>query len=109
MGDGRGPENRAREDDAEIVGLERPPRDHSIEYIGGNASHVVVARRYPERRLIMSPGHQWLVILVRLEPFERIKHERREVARIRRWRCVRDALALKIGEFLVRAILSHNR
>jgi hypothetical protein len=54
VGEGRGRENRAREDDAEVAGLERSPRDHSLEHVGSDASHVVVARCNAKRRLVMS-------------------------------------------------------
>ena len=80
VGEGGGWEKRTGEDYAEIVRLERSTADHSLEHIGGHAGHVIIAGSYAERRFVVAAGHHGLVVLVRLEPFGRIKHERREMA-----------------------------
>jgi hypothetical protein len=80
VGEGRGREKRTREDDAEIVRLERSTADHSLEHVGGNAGHVIVTGSDAERRFVVATGHHGLVVLVRLEPFGWIEHERREMA-----------------------------
>ena len=80
VGEGRGREQRAREDDAEVIRLQRAARDHPLEHVGSDAGHVVVAGRDAERRFVVPARHQRLVVLVRLEALRRIKHERREIA-----------------------------
>src|SRR4051812_42370332 len=80
VGEGRGREKRAREDDAEVIRLQRSARDHPLEHVGSDTGHVVVARRDAEGRLVVSARHQRLVVLVGLEALRRVKHERREVA-----------------------------
>jgi hypothetical protein len=64
----------------EVVRLQRSARDHPLEHVGSDAGHVVVAGRDAERRFVVATRHQRLVILVRLEAFRRVKHERREMA-----------------------------
>jgi hypothetical protein len=80
VGEGRGREQRTREDDAEVIRLQRPARDHPLVHVGSDAGHVVVAGHDAERRLVVPARHQRLVVLVGLEALRGIKHERREVA-----------------------------
>ena len=75
-----------------------------MEYVGRDRGRIVIARIDAEHRLVMLAREQDLVILVGRQSFGGEQRERRHVARVRRWRRMRDLLALEIAELLIRTV-----
>ena len=103
IGEGRGREDRAAIDLAGVVLLDRAAHDHALVDVAGDGAHVVVARDDAEDRLVVAARHQWLVVLVGLEPMLGEEHARGEIAGIGGGRGVGDLLVLEVRQLLVGA------